>query len=450
MAKKKAVSPKTAGMKAQAHGGPEGRSARRDALQAAANRQINHLFGGDAILNQEQAELRCGGIALPSLCLRWLFHNEAMPLSRVLTVAGLFGSCKTAMAFEISRWIVTYGGYARYYDVEQKDSPGLRRAIYRQDPELLKYISRVDCESQQQWQGAVSMDVDGLTPGKDGVMDVLGVGIVDSVAAAKPQEEREKFLKEKGGAGARGYASMALLNSDWVTHITGRIGRAPYLCLLIQHSNEVQVDRMPGVTKITHKGGAEIGFAKTVAIEMKRLSNLKEGADNSGGMNIAMSCSKNSLGPTHRKIVARARWGYQPNPVTGELEQLFLWDWHASTIDLLLTFDVTDGKKTLFKNLSKIVDLHKCKAQTVWSRALGIPESSPVSYSEAGEILEYDHPHLLPELYKLLAIERRPILPVNGDLGKLWRGEIPILDVPQPAPYPRGCRLSNLDDAEDS
>lgn len=449
MAKKKAVSPRTPGMKAQSHGGPEGQSARRDALQAAANRQINALFGGDAIMTQEQAELRCGGIALPSLCLRWLFHQDAMPLSRVITVAGLFGSCKTAMAFEISRWIVTYGGLARYYNVEQKDAPSLRSAIYRHDPALIPYISMVTCESQEQWQGGVAHDVEHFSPKAGGPLDVLSMGIVDSVAAAKPQKERDKFLSEKGGAGSRGYASMALLNSDWITHITGRIGRAPYLCVLIQHSNEVAVEGMPGVTKVTHKGGAEIGFAKTTAIEMKRMKNLKEGSGSSGGMDIAMSCSKNSLGPTHRKIIARARWGYQTNPDTGELVQTFLWDWHASSIDLLLSFDVTDGRKTLFKQVSQILDLHKCKAQTVWSRALGIPESSPVSYSEAGEMLEYDHPELLPDLYKLLAIERRPILRVGGDLAQLWRGEVPILDVPEPPPYPRGGRVGGGDDPDE-
>lgn len=437
MAKKKAGTPKTAAMQAESHGGSDGFSSRRDALQASANKQLTTIFGAGRILNHADAMARCGGIALPSLCLRYLFCQDAFTMSRILTLAGAFRSCKTALAIEISRWIVKYGGFGHYFSVESKDPPSLRAAIFRNDLTEIDYLQPVFCESQEQWQGGVSNDVEKFTGGKGAAGDVLGVGIVDSVAAAKPQKEREKFLTEKGGAGARGYASIALLNGDWVTHITSRIAQSPYICILIQHSSETPVEGMPGVTKVTHKGGGEIGFAKTTALEMKRVKDIKETGDGRGGMDIKLVCSKNSLGPTNRSIIVPARWGYIVDPKTGQREQHFIWDWHAATMALLISFQTAEGKKTLFKDICKVCDLHPCKAKTVWSRSLGIPESSPVSYGEAGAILEHEHPELLPELYKLLGIERRSILEPGGDLYKMWAGKVPILDTPKPVPYPR-------------
>jgi hypothetical protein len=436
LAKKKAVRVRTAAGEAVQHGGGDNFSDQRDAVQAAFLKHLGTSHSDAEVLTQAQSEARCGGLALPALSLRYLFHQEALPLGRTIIVAGQYRSNKTAMTYELSRMVLTYHGLGWYMSVEEKDSPDMRAAILGHDPTMLKYLMPVQCGTQQQWQGGVSIGVERVLDICKGKFTSPGVAIVDSVAAAKPKEAMEKFFKDKGGAGSRSHPDIALLNSDWMSYVTHFIGRAPFLLLPIQHTTEKAVEGMPGVTTKNHKGGGEFGFAKTMSLEMARIRDIKEG-DNYGAVEIAITCSKNSLGPTNRKLNVKALWWWHPDPVHGRPRQEYVWDWHDATINLLLSFEKMDGRKSTWKKIREVCDLHVVAGRRVWSRALGIPESSPVSYTDAGIILEYDHRELLPGLYDVLHITRRPIMVLGGDLWDVWNGKIAIPDVPEALPYPR-------------
>jgi len=435
MAKRKA---KVSLNDAEDNGAANSHSDRRDAIFAATLKNLAKSSDGDELsfMRHEDTLARCGGMAMPSLCLRWLFCQDTLPLGRVLTLSGLFRSNKTALSFEISRWAIIHHGITTYNSVEEKDSPDMRTAIFRHNPDWLRYLRVLECPYQETWQGSVAFELENSKKQSKVAMDIPVVSIVDSVAAAPPKTEAAKFLTDKAGAGARGYATVALLNSDWLKHIVHRVNEGPNLLLLIQHSTEQPVDGIPGATVRKQKGGMEVGFAKTMALEMTRVKDLPE-TDSGGGAVIEIKCTKNSLGPTNRKITVTVRWWWEMNPSTGMPEQHYVWDWHDASMALLLSFETAKGRSNTWKELKNICDLHGESRRRVWSKALGIPSSSPVSYREAMEILEYDHPELLIPIYNLLHISRRPILLPGADLREIWDGKVPVSNVLPPLPYAR-------------
>jgi len=445
---------KTAAQQADEHGGNDAHSDQRDLMQSAFRRQLGVAHSGAEVLNQAEAERRCGGLALPSLCLRYVFCQDALPLGRTLALAGMFRSNKTALAFEIARWFLYYRGMGWYMDVEKKDSPDMRSAIMEHDQSLLKYICAVQCGTQQQWQSGVNIAFEQVMDISKGKFTIPAITIADSVAAAKPMEEVAKFMStsaSKGGqsgAGKRSHPSIALLNSDWMQYTVHNVAKGPFMFIPIQHTSEKAVDGVPGATKKEHKGGMEFGFAKTMALELRRLHDLKESACG-GAVEIEVACSKNSLGPTGRKFPVKASWWYVHDPVTGARRQEYVWDWHGASIQLLTSFEKIDGRKTTtWKAIKDICDLHVEAGQHVWSRTLGIPASAPVTFTEAGIMLEYDHRELLPQLYDVLHITRRPLMPLGGDLKDVWNGKVVISDIPEPLPYPRPKdRTREFDDA---
>lgn len=424
----------------------------RDSLQDTINKHIVSVNKTMRPLTHAETMLRTGGVALPALCLRYLLHQDAMPLGRTITLSGLFRSNKTSLAFDIARWVLYTNGIGQYLDVEKKDSPDMREALMAYDQTLLRYLTVVPCATQEQWQSAVTSQVRKVherAEKNNGAMTVPAISIVDSVAAAQPRAESEKFLAEHGGAGQRAHPAIALYNAQWMTSVVHLVNSGPFILVLIQHSSVVQDPSKPGVVTYKQKGGGEMAFAKTTAFEMARVRTLKETASG-GGVVIQLTCSKNSLGPAERRIQVPSRWVWVPDPENpGKHRQSYFWDWHHATIDLLLSFETMDGRKQTFKDIKAVCDLHKASLGRVWSRTLGIPESSPVKFSEAGKILEYDHVHLMPALYDILRIKRRPILQPGGDLQSLWRGDVAVQEIPAIVPYPRDA-YSGVESEEDA
>jgi len=424
----------------------------RDGIQSAVLKQMQTNNKGLEMLTHEQTIWKCGGIALPSLCLRFLQHQEAFPLGKTITLSGLFGSNKTSLAFEIMRWILIHRGIGWYNDVERKDSPGMRESMLEYNQEWLDNLQILTCPTQDIWQSGVRTQFDSVLKFSEkhgGRFRVIGGSIVDSVAAAKPAAEAAKSLKEHKGAGTRTHPVVALYNSDWLSSVVHTVAAGPFVLLLIQHSSDVAVDGVPGMTTRKQKGGMEVAFAKTSAFELTKKGAIKE-TSSGGGVNIIIECSKNALGPAKRKIEVPVRWYWEPDPNAddGTHRQRYYWDWHHASIKTLLSFETMDGRKGTWKEIKEVCDLHVASGARVWSRALEIPEASPVKLSEAGEILEYDHPELLPRLYDILHIQRRPIMPVGGDVLNLWEGKVEVPAIPLPPPYPRRGNVGGDEDDE--
>jgi hypothetical protein len=155
-----------------------------------------------------------------------------------------------------------------------------------------------------------------------------------------------------------------------------------------------------------------------------------------GGVNLTIETRKNSLGPARIKIDVIFRWWWEDDPVTGTRIQKHVFDWDDASMNMLIK--LAKDKKTIWKRVIEVVDLHpKISLRQVWSRELGIPEDSALSYAEAYRIIERDRPDILLELYKILGIRQRRQLSYGQDYLSLVNSKdaSPMGGLPAPTLY---------------
>lgn len=366
---------------------------------AAAN---THL-GRDDIVVGTDADQLVVGLPFPALCLRYLHQSDVFPLSRVWQLAGEEGSCKSAMLYEIMRWHMIYGGGGCLAETENKDAPMLRHSILEYNAHWISRCAYAGCDTVEQWQDYLTVNINNFRA----MLDLAGgpgrtVPVcfgIDSLTAVDSQKEIDKTMKE--GHASRGYATIAMLISRYMRQgVAKNLRGFPFSLVGTNHLKPSTDER--GLPKDHVPGGKAVPFMATFMYAMKRLADID--LSEYGGVRVNIKLAKNSVGVSRKAIQADMLWWQELAPDGRTTRQRHVWDWHTATIDMFAAFEVTEGKKTLFKELMKICDLRlQRKTKTVWSRTLGIPESAPVPYRVAGQLLETRLDLLLP-MYPLLGI----------------------------------------------
>jgi hypothetical protein len=397
------------------------------------------------VLTPAQQQARMGGLLLPALSLRWVFAQNTIPLATTLTLSGLQYSCKTALAIEMARWVVSQPGIGWYNDVERKFSADTVFGIMFHRRELVDRLNICTAGTQNDWHGAVYSQVEtmGTLSAQLGYDVVPGIAIVDSVAAAQPIDVENKFEKA-GGEVSRSFSEIALNNSRWLQSIPSRVAEQPFILVMIQHSKDVPIDGIPGMTQRVQKGGAEVQFVKTTGFELTRTKTIGN-TKNPQGFTIQIKCSKNAFGVGGRVVEVDYRW-----PRAQVLQedgtcvpgQYMYWDWHAATIKLLVNLMADKQERRIAAAIASVVDLHSKTGGRWWSDALGVSSADAMSASMLGERLEYDYPHLVAQLYDILDIAVRPVMVPGTPLRDVWSGIVPRMPV-MPSWLPRGWRLEN-------
>lgn len=366
---------------------------------AAAN---THLGRDDIVVGTEADQLVVG-LPLPALCLRYLHQSDVFPLSRVWQLAGEEGSCKSAMLYEIMRWHMIYGGGACLAETENKDAPMLRHSILEYNPHWIARCAYAGCDTLEQWQDYLTVNINNYRA----ALDVVGgpgrtvpvCFAIDSLTAVDSQKEIDKTMKE--GHATKGYATIANLISRYMRQGVAKNLRSYPFSLIGTNHLKPSVDEQ-GIRKDNIPGGKAVPFMATFMYAMKRLADID--LSEYGGIRVNIKLAKNSIGVSRKAIQADMLWWQELAPDGRTTRQRHVWDWHTSTIDMIASFENMDGKKTLFKELNKICDFRlKRSTKHVWSRTLGIPESDPVPYRVAGQMLEQRLDLLLP-MYPLLGI----------------------------------------------
>jgi len=373
-------------------------------------------LGRDDISVGDEAERLVVGLPLPSLSLRYLIQSNVMALGRVIQMYGLEGSAKTALLVELYRWHMIYGGGAVHNENENKDSPDMRSAVLQRNQKWLQRLQVVPCEVMEDWQDSFTyygrffrekFHADTLartTP------VCLGV---DSLTGTAPKAEAEKTEEE--GHSSLAIGRMARLISTYMRERVGKLRGYPMTIAATNHLKPGQDSMGRPVANVP--GGKAVPFFATYMFEMRRDMNCDIDTEGEGGLRIRIKCTKNSLGPSRKSITANLVWWYAPDPADGVLRQWMAWDWHTSTIECL--FDRAKVRKSDFKKITDVVDLRTVSGKKLWSRTLGIPESSPATYREAGQALE-QREDLLAALYPLLGIaQRKQFIP-----GKDYRDQL--------------------------
>lgn len=368
-------------------------------MRDEANMQLNR-----SIEIGTEAETTVVGLPFPSLSMRYLFGSTVFPLGRVLQIVGQEESNKSALLYELYRWHCAYGGGGVHVEVENKDSPEMRNALLGRNPRYLNRLQIVPGHSAEQWQNAIRYYQDKFMelmdqrggPGRT-IPVCLGVDSLTAVLTERMGTKlyEDNFIpREAGRELAKSIADFMRLRST--TH-----RGYPITIAATNHLKPATDQRGRPIKNVP--GGKAMPFMATHILELKKYPTKSDiNYADLLGKRLIITANKNSLGPSRRNMPIEFIWWWAPD-ADGVTRQWFLWDWDTASIECLL--QIENIRKGDFKKLMDVCDLHPKKShpRTVWSRTLGIPEGDPVSWREAGQILE-QRPDVLEALYPLLGI----------------------------------------------
>lgn len=346
------------------------------------------------------------GLPLPSLALRYLFQSTVFSLGRIIQLIGKEGSCKSAFLYELYRWHCVYGGGYAHIENENKDSPLLRNSILERNPVWTRRGLMCPSRSLEEWQNALTYYTDYFMtemnraggPGRI-LPTILGV---DSLTGTSPEAEQAKTVAE--GHASRGYPLMANLITRYMRDRSTVHRGYPITIASTNHLKVNKDDR--GMNQKTTPSSGQVDFMATYIIEMARAIGGGDIDQIQGekrtGLRLSLTATKNSLGPSRRRIDAEFIWWWERDE-QDHPRQCHRWDWDTAAIEMLVRLG--DNRKADATEVNKIIHLNakKTHPRTVWSKTLGIPEASPLSWREAGQILE-SRTDILHALYPELGI----------------------------------------------
>lgn len=370
-----------------------------DALFDAQLKVGEERFGAGFHTGKE-AEERIVGLPL-MFAPSYLFQSTVLPLGRMTMIVGAPGSLKTSLLYEMFRWHRAYKGRNVLFEVESKMSPDLMNSILNYDYNAVAVQS---CQSLDECIRNLSNAISRIKAGLIGVKGAPGpgkaipVGIgIDSLTAKMSEESATRFASDGPG---RAFPAEAQFLTQTMRAIPGLIDDWPWSLLCVNHEKKAINASVPHQKIIP--GGIGLEFQSTFIIEMAFMKDIKT-ADLKG-VRVLMRMKKNSLGQSRGRLEAEMLWGMDYDSPEGAVQRTF-WNWYAASIDLLISFN-KDGTKSLWNRINEIVDINRPKANRVWSTVLGIPKDDPVTFHEAGRLLE-QREDILQQLRPLLGIKTR-------------------------------------------
>lgn len=386
-------------------------SAWDDALDAAIG-EAKKLFPNRVYTGSEES---MRSICLPvPFAVRCLLQQEGFPMGRFVLLAGPQESCKSAMSYEMIRWHRRQSGKGIIIEVEDKRSPELCQSILNYDERAVE-VHR--CETMEDWNSALSFWLDKVKmlmdgdpkapkarPGKGRIAPFCFV--VDSIMSAVV-EDVMATVQEEGHTGKR-YALEAGQLSDYLKVATKWLSDFPFSLIGINHNKPGQDRYGNPVRKLP--GGKAPGYHASLDIDMNRVGKQWKSASEEG-ITLRMDVMKNSSAP-HSSIEADMVWyiDYENPTDAGECLQRTFFDWSTANIEVIRKAMQDPGVQRR-KKIEEVVGLH-CTDSTkkCWSDQLGISEDEPMSYREAGKILEAkidSDEKFRDALYPLMGIRRR-------------------------------------------
>jgi hypothetical protein len=441
---------------------------------ARRHAQDHQLFDGQVLSADETiAQLIC--LPMPALSLRFLMHGDGWPLSRFFLINGFKESCKSAFMAEVGRWHRRMGGYYLIIETEQKDGAGLRDSIFDYDREAWTF-TRV--ASQDAWNKAYFFWVDRVRGMMDGYdrelteaevkaaakkaakaveeegtaikvkkawgkekkpaskVHVPGIGrtspvciAVDSISAVLSEKQSDEMLES--GIPTLHHPVNARLLSDFFKVAPKQLAGYPISFMAVSHLRESKAPNSYQTIRST-TGGEAPKYQMTTEIEMYRVKTGQERHVHSvygeiDSIPLQMIIHKNSLAPKEYINVSMC-WYKDPDdldPMTRQRRQKTYFDWHSSSIELLLDCMRTGDSGKGFsakraKALRELIDIHaEGDKKTAWSKTLGISSDDRLPWLQAGRILEQKiqtDTEFRLALYDILDIRQRRLFKYAVDM----------------------------------
>ena len=251
------------------------------ALQSTLDK-LDKTFGKGTVMKLSDEKVQdIPSISTGSLGLDIALGIGGVPRGRVIEVYGPESSGKTTLCMHIMAEVQKTGGLAAIIDAEHAFDRSYAEKLGLDTSAL--FISQPD-NGEQALEIAEHLI-------RSGAIDVL---VIDSVAALVPKAEIEGEMGEsKVGLHAR-------LMSQALRKLTGAISKTGCCCIFINQLRE-KIGVMFGSPETT-TGGNALKFYASVRLDIRRISQLKEGADQIVGNRTKVKVVKNKVAPPFKVV----------------------------------------------------------------------------------------------------------------------------------------------------
>jgi recombination protein RecA len=241
--------------------------------------QIEKQFGEGAIMPLGVGTAApINGISTGSLSLDIALGGQGIPCGRVVEIFGPESSGKTTLALHVIASSQKNGGIAAFIDAEHALDPSWAKKLGVELETLL--VSQPGC-------GEEAMHITEMLI-KSNAVDVI---VIDSVAALVPKKELD------GDIGDTHVGLQARLMSQSMRKLTGVISKSKTSVIFINQIRE-KIGVMFGNPETT-PGGRALKFYSSCRIDVRRISQIKEGEEVTG-QRVRAKVVKNKVAPPFR------------------------------------------------------------------------------------------------------------------------------------------------------
>jgi recombination protein RecA len=221
--------------------------------------QIEKQFGKGSIMRMgETVHMAIEAIPTGALSLDLALGIGGLPRGRIVEIYGPESSGKSTLAMHVVAEAQRNGGICAYIDAEHAMDPVYAKAIGVNVDDLL--ISQPDTGEQ-------ALEISDMLI-RSGALDVL---VIDSVAALTPRAELD------GEMGDTHVGLQARLMSQALRKLTGTLSKSRTIAVFINQLRE-KVGVIYGSPEVT-PGGRALKFYSSIRIDIRRVEQIKDGAD---------------------------------------------------------------------------------------------------------------------------------------------------------------------------
>lgn len=251
------------------------------ALQSTLDK-LEKTYGKGTVMKLSDEKVQdIPAIPTGSLGLDIALGIGGIPRGRVIEIYGPESSGKTTLTMHCIAEAQRRGGLAAFIDAEHAFDKNYAERLGIDTENLL--ISQPD-------NGEQALEIaDHLI--RSGAIDII---VIDSVAALVPKGELE------GEMGESKMGLQARLMSQALRKLTGTISKTGCSCIFINQLRE-KIGVMFGNPETT-TGGNALKFYASVRLDIRRIGQIKEGADDITGNRVKVKVVKNKVAPPFKVV----------------------------------------------------------------------------------------------------------------------------------------------------
>jgi len=251
------------------------------ALQLTIDK-LEKTYGKGAVMKlSDEKVVDLPSIPTGSLGLDIALGIGGVPRGRIVEIYGPESSGKTTLTMHCIAEAQKNGGLAAFIDAEHAFDKGYAEKLGIDTENLL--ISQPD-SGEQALEIAEHLI-------RSGALDII---VIDSVAALVPKGELE------GEMGDSKMGLQARLMSQALRKLTGAINKTGCTCIFINQLRE-KIGVMFGNPETT-TGGNALKFYSSVRLDIRRIGQIKESADNVLGNRTRVKVVKNKVAPPFKVV----------------------------------------------------------------------------------------------------------------------------------------------------